>query len=136
MKKLFVDSNVWLRFILEDNEQAGECKKLIEQIEFGKYRVYTSSIVMLEVNFVLSAIYKIKMVGVIKDLEVILKTRNLTLIEKTDFKKALRWHKKFKIKLADCLIGSQIDKNMVLISFDKDFDKLPVKVKTPGELVD
>ncbi|MBU1085502.1 MAG: PIN domain-containing protein [Candidatus Beckwithbacteria bacterium] len=136
MNKLFIDSNVWLRFILEDNEQAEECKKLIKLIEEGRFRVYTSSIVMLEINFVLSSIYKIRMIDVIKDLEAILKTRNITLLEKTDFNKALSWHKQFKIKLADCLIGSQIDKNMILVSFDKDFDKLPVKVKTPGELVD
>lgn len=134
MKKILIDSNVWLRFVLEDNEQAKDCKKLIEKIETGKFRVYTSSIVMLEINFVLSLIYKIKQSQVIKDLETIMKTRNLVLLEKTDFIKALKWHKKFKVKLADCLIGSQLGKNMVLVSYDKDFEKLPIEVVSPSEL--
>ena len=135
MKRLFIDSNVWLRFILEDNEQAKDCGQLIEQIESGKYRVYTSSLVMLEISYVLGSVYKVKTSQVVKDLEVILKTRNLTLIEKTDFSKALKWHKQKKIKLADCLIGSQIDRKMIMVSYDKDFKKLPVEVKQPGELI-
>lgn len=135
MKKLLIDSNVWLRFILEDNEQAKECKKLIEMIESGRFRVYTSSIVMLEIGFVLSSVYKIKQSQVIKDLETIMKTRNLVLLEKTNFVEAFKWHKQFKVKLADCLIGSQLSKDMVLVSYDKDFKKLPVKVVSSGELI-
>jgi len=135
MKKLLIDSNVWLRFILEDNEQAKECKKLIEMIEAGKFRVYTSSIVMLEIGFVLNSVYKIKQVQVIRDLEAIMKTRNLVLLEKTNFVEAFKWHKQFKVKLADCLIGSQLGKNMILVSYDRDFKKLPVEVVNPGELV-
>ena len=135
MKKIFLDTNVWLRFLLEDNEQAKSCRNLIKQIEAGKFRVYTSSIVMLEINFVLTAIYKIKPSQVIKDLETILKTRGLVLIEKTDFKQALVWYKQFKVKLADCLIASQLAKGMIFASFDRDFIKLPLTVKKPDEII-
>lgn len=135
MKKLFLDTNVWLRFILEDNEQAEDCRKLITQIEVGKWRVYTSTIVMLEVNYVLSSIYKIKMSQVVVDLEAILETRNLTLIEKTDFRQALKFYRQYKIKLTDCLIAVQLPPKMILVSYDQDFKKLPVIVKKPGELL-
>jgi len=135
MKKLFLDTNIWLRFILEDNEQAQDCRKLIEQIEAGKFRVYTSTIVMMEINYVLTAIYKIKTHKAVKDLEAILKTRNLTLLEKTDFSKALRFYRQSRIKLADCLIASQLARGMILVSYDRDFKKLAVSLKQPAELL-
>lgn len=135
MKKIFLDTNIWLRFILEDNEQAKDCKELITQIEAGKWRVYASSIVMLEINFVLSSVYKIKRNKVLGDLEAILKTRNLTLIEKTDFQQALKYYRQYGIKLSDCLICAQVPKKMILVSYDQDFKKLPVAVKTPKELI-
>lgn len=135
MKKLFLDTNIWLRFILEDNEQAEDCRKLITQIEAGKWRVYTSTIVMLEVNYVLSSVYKIKVSRVLEDIEAILKTRNLTLIEKTDFRQAIKLYRQAKIKLTDCLIAAQLPKKMVFVSYDQDFKKLPVLLKTPAELI-
>lgn len=135
MKKLFLDTNIWLRFILEDNEQARVCRELITQIERGKWRVYTSTIVMLEINYVLSSVYKIKSKQVLEDLESILKTRNLTLIEKTNFSQALKFYRKSGIKLSDCLIASQLPPKMILVSYDQDFRKLPVAIKTPAELI-
>ena len=135
MKKLFLDTNVWLRFILEDNEQAKDCRDLITQIEAGKWRVYTSTIVMLEINYVLSSVYKIKRSEVLDDLEAILKTRNVTLIEKTDFQQALNFYRQSGVKLSDCLIAAQLPPKMILVSYDQDFKKLPVTVKTPSELL-
>lgn len=135
MKKLFLDTNVWLRFILEDNEQAKTCRELIMQIEAGRWRVYSSTIVLLEVNYVLNSIYKIKTNEVIEDIEVILKTRNLTLIEKTNFRQALKFYRQYKIKLTDCLIAAQLPPKMILVSYDRDFQKLPVAVKTPKDLI-
>ena len=135
MKKLFLDTNIWLRFILEDNEQAKDCRELIAQVEAGKWRVYTSTIVMLEINYVLSSVYKIKRSEVLRDLEAILKTRNLTLIEKTDFNQALKFCRQFGVKLSDCLIAAQLPKKMILVSYDQDFKKLPITVKTPANLL-
>ena len=135
MKKIFLDTNIWLRFILEDNNQAKDCRELITQIESGKWRVYSSTIVMMEINYVLSSVYKIKRGEVLNDLAAILKTRNLTLIEKTDFESALKFYRQYGIKLSDCLIATQLPKKMILVSYDQDFKKLPVAVKTPKDLI-
>lgn len=135
MKKLFLDTNIWLRFILEDNEQARDCRELITQIETGKWRVYTSTIVMLEINYVLSSVYKIKTVQVLDDLESILKTRNLTLIETTNFVTALKLNRRTRVKLSDCVIAIQVPKQMIFVSYDQDFKKLPVLLKNPAELI-
>ena len=137
MKKVFLDTNVWLRFLLQDEkEQAEACLKLLELIEAGKFRPYTSAIVLLELQYVLTVVYKIPREEVVKDIEAILGTRGLVLIEKTDFRKALEAYRQTKIKLADCLIATALPAKTMLCSYDQDFRKVAgVTVKTPAEVV-
>jgi len=136
MKKIFLDTNVWLRFLVGDQKkQYEECKKLISLNEEGKFKVYTSTIVLLEIIYTLASFYKVKKREIISDIKAILASRNLTLIEKTDFKKALSFYQKHNIKLADCLIASQLPKNVVLCTYDCDFKKIKSVVNlTPKEI--
>lgn len=133
--KVFIDSNIWLRFILADQKKAYlQCRSFLEMVELGKLKPYTSFLVLLEVYYVLTAIYKIKQKLVCQDLLTILSTRNLVLLETTFFKKALALHQKTAIKLADCLIASQIPLNAVLVTYDADFKKIKeLSVKSPEE---
>ena len=133
--KLFIDTNVWLRYLLRDDENAYQtCLKVFSWIAESKIRPYTSSLVLLEINFVTAKIYHASPSEVISTLEKVLKTRNLTLLEKTDFKKALAWHKKYQIKLADCLITSQLKNDIGICTFDSHFKKLPLKVIPPAAI--
>ncbi|MBU1110427.1 PIN domain-containing protein [Patescibacteria group bacterium] len=133
--KIFIDTNVWLRFLLADvKEQYQECVDFFIEAEAGRFRPYTSTIVLLEVHYVLTSLLKISQEKVLQDIECILETRNLTLIEKTDFRKALKVYRKTKIKFADCLIATQLPKEAVLCTFDKEFRKVKtLKTITPGE---
>ncbi len=137
MKKIFIDTNVWLRFLVGDQKTQYEaCKKLIALNEEGKFRIYTSTIVLLEIIYTLSSFYRVKKKAIISDIKAILSSRNLTLIEKTDFKKALILYQKHNIKLADCLIATQLQKNVVLCTYDRDFKKIKnVFSVTPQEIV-
>jgi len=134
--KIFIDSNIWLRFFLADEEKSFKaCQKLFQLVEAGKIKPYTSTLVLLEVYYVLNSVYKIVSTSVFQDLKDILATRNLTLVEKTDFVKSLDLCKALKIKLADCLISCQIPENTFLVTYDKDFKKFKnLKVKRPEEL--
>ena len=93
MKKIFLDTNIFLRVLVSDNKQAEESAVLLRKIESGRLIPYTSTIVLLETAFTLRSYYKIKNTQIIKDVEKILKLRNLTIIEKTDFRKSLEIHK-------------------------------------------
>lgn len=134
--KIFIDSNIWLRFFLADDEKSFKaCQKLFQRIEAGKIKPYTSTIILLEVGYILSSIYKIPMAAVFQDLKDVLATRNLTLIEKTDFVNCLALSRDLKIKLADCLISLQIPRDAFLVTYDKDFKKFKnLKVLVPEEL--
>lgn len=136
MTKIFLDTNVWLRFFLHDNDQFASVEKLITAIEEGKFLPYTSSIVFLELVFVLGKTYGLPKEKVANYLEAIRETRNLTLIEKTNTKKALGLFAKHSVKFSDCLIASQISTNMVLVTFDQEFLKMKsIKSKAPEEII-
>ena len=134
----FIDSNIFLRVIVEeDSKSFSECKELLQKVEGRKIRGFSSNIVMAEIVWVLSSYYKMKK---LKVLEGLLGIRNLTtlkLIDKYQFDLALKLYSKFKVKFIDCLIASipQIfSKTWPIISYDKDFDKLDVVRFEPGEV--
>lgn len=124
--KVFFDSNIWLRFVLdEDTAQRQQCVALLEQAESGAIRPYTSAIVLLEVNYVLRSFYKINEKETAAYLENILQTRNLVIEERTNFHRAWQIHQKTAVKLADCLIAFQVRSGVLFCTFDTEFKKLP-----------
>lgn len=135
--KIFIDTNVFIRFLTKDVEdQYKDCAKLFEAVEEGRLRPYTSNIVLLEIYFILTTHYNFTKDEVSEAISIILQTRNLTLIEKTDTKKALMFFDMHKIKYADCLIATQIPKNVLLLTYDADFRKFPsLAVASPKEAI-
>lgn len=135
--KIFLDTNFWIRLFLEGNqEQLTICKQLISQIESGGFQPYTSGIVFLEISYVLKSVYKIPFSKIIEILSTILTLRGITVIDKTNTKKAFKFYRKYKIKFTDCLIASQLGKGMVLVSFDEELSKIKeITVKKPQEFL-
>jgi len=135
MTKIFLDSNIWLRYFLRDNDQFESVEKLLKLIDEGNFLPYCSSMVIMEVIFVLTRLYKKSVDEVIQCVDAILKIRNIVILEKTDIEVAIAYYKKLKIKFSDCLIASQIAKNMILVTFDQDFSKIKeIKIQTPQEV--
>ena len=133
--RVFLDTNVFLRFLTQD-EKIGyeESLRLITKIQSGELTPYTSGIVFLELNYVLTKIYKKKKADVVDAILKLLQIRNLTLVEKVDTKAALDLYKKHDIKLGDCFIASQVPAGVVLVTYDKHFRKIKrFKTLTPAE---
>ncbi|OGG13196.1 hypothetical protein A3D77_00550 [Candidatus Gottesmanbacteria bacterium RIFCSPHIGHO2_02_FULL_39_11] len=137
MIKLFLDSNCWIRYIVKDNQiQWDDISQLIESNENGNVTFYTSSIVFLEINFVLKKIYEFKFDEILDVLDRITKTRGITIIETTSSKKALEYVRKHHLKFSDSLIASQVSKDQILVTFDRDFSKIKdLRVKTPSQVL-
>lgn len=125
MKKVFIDTSVFVRFLTKDDPKKFEtCQAFFEKIQEGKLRPYTSNIVFLELYFVLKRLYKFPSTKVSQALEKILTLRNLTVVETTDTPQALEWAKKWGIKYADCLIATQVAAGAILVTYDQDFTKI------------
>lgn len=137
MTKLFLDTNVFLRFFLKDDEnQYQTVCRLFTRIEEGRFRPYTSSIVFLELNYVVRRIYKLPIDEVLDYIEAVKKMRGMTVVDKTDTDNAINLYRKYKIKLGDCFIASQIPKEAILLSYDADFKKVKeIKSQTPEEIL-
>lgn len=134
--KIFLDTNFLLRVFLQDNQlQFESCKNLISQIEEGKFSVYTSSIVFLEISYVLKSVYKLPYQAIIDILDSVLEIRGIIIIEKTNTKLAFEFYKKYKMKFTDCLIASQLPKGIILVSFDEELSKIKeIVVKKPNQI--
>ncbi len=135
--KIFLDTNIFIRFLTRDNEKMfDECRKLFEFIRMGKIVPYTSNIVLLEIVFILTRQYKFPKNDVRKDLEKLINLRNLTLIETADTKDAVRLFGNTNIKFSDCYISTQIPTGVTLVTYDKDFKKISsISAKTPAEVL-
>ena len=138
MKKVFIETSVFIRlFTQDDSRKFGESKILFDKINSGDIRPYVSGVVIQEILYILTRLYKFPKLGVIADLQKILQLRNVVLIEKTDTEKALLLFKRHAIKYGDCLISTQVPKSVVLISYDSDFGKIKgLNIFTPGELIE
>lgn len=136
MKKVFVDTNVWLRYFMKDNDkQFTETKTFFSNIEEGTYKPYTSSIVLMEIFFVLKSLYKKNNTQILEVFALIQSLRNITIIEKTDWQYAIKSLKETRVKFSDCLIASQIAEGMTLVSYDQEFKKFKsIQTQTPGEM--
>lgn len=137
MVKVFVETSVFMRFLTADDPQKfQDCVVFFEKIEQGKIRPYTSNIVILEILFLLTRLYGFPKARVLQDLGKILNLRNITLIEKTNTRRALKMFGQHNIKYADCLITSQIPPKTTLVTYDEDFAKLKIlKTVTLKEII-
>ena len=135
--KVLLDTNIFLRFFLRDDEAMySECQEVLEKISEGKIVPYLSSIALLEFQYVLLGGYKESKGQVIKRINSIMKMRNLVMLDKTGTKSALKLYRKYNVKYGDCLIATQIPKNVPIVTYDRDFKKIKgLQVLTPGEVV-
>jgi len=134
-KRYFLDTNVFLRYFLVDSSQSPACAQLIQAVEEGQLLVATSSIVLLELHFVLKKIYGFSAHELQTVMELVLSIRNMQLCETTDFKQSLEWQKTYGVKLADCLILTQVPAKALFVSYDKEFDRIKHLERLTPEVV-
>ena len=136
MKKVFLDTNIFLRFFVPtDAEKHYASKEVVLSIEKGRLKAYTSSIVFLECYYVLTSLYKVPRDRVREILTRIAEMRNMTIREHSHTRKAIALWKQTGVKFTDCLITTQIPKGVTLLSYDGEFAKLPVLLSTPERFV-
>lgn len=138
MKVLF-DTNIWIRYIIRDNEKHfDEVTCLIRTNEEGLIQIYSSSIIFLEISYVLKNIYHFKFEEILEVLHTIMQTKGITIIQDTDIELALSYFEKYKVKFTDCLIASQLQlkEEIILITFDRELKKVKeVVTQTPREIL-
>ena len=139
MKKIFIDTNVFIRFLVNDNKKMSqEAMKLFERIEGGKIKAETDLIVITEIVWVLSSFYKIKRQDIFEYISLLLQIKNLIIKNEEIIFEALDLYRNKSIDFIDafCASFAMRRKIKLLCSYDKDFDKIDgIKRVEPKELV-
>lgn len=135
----FIDTNIFLRVLIKESEEIfEECEKFLNLIHQNKIEAFTSTIILSEIDWVLESFYKFPKEKVIEGLSSILKLKNLKIIDKFDLLLAIEIYERYPVKFIDTLIASNpkiFKKEVIVVSYDKDFDKIGVKRMTPGRLI-
>jgi len=138
MKRYFVDANVFLRtIVVEDNEILEQCLNFFQKIKINKLKAVTSKVVIAEVVWVLKSYYKLSRSQISEAIKKIINSKGLKIIDDGDISLATELYQGNNIKYIDALIASIkpiFEKKWIIVSYDKDFDKLKIKRMEPGEI--
>lgn len=124
--KLFVDTNVFIRFFLNDHKiQSPATKKLFSEAKIGKIRLVTSSLIVAEMVFTLHSFYNQTKQEIIEKIQAILLFKGLEILEKNVLMQAISIYEKEKIDFIDAYVASvSLINGFTVCSFDRDFRKI------------
>lgn len=117
--KMFVDTNVFLRFI--DGEETSI--KFFKDLKLDKKRFFVQTVVVSELVWVLRTSYQWDVSQVVEVVESFLKTTSLNFVTKCDVLEALKMYREKNVKYNDCLIVSAMASGDKIVSFDREFDR-------------
>lgn len=99
----FVDTNYFLRFLLKDiDNQYLEVKKLFLKASEGKEDLFTSTIVIFEINWVLSSVYKKSREERAQTLQKVIALKFIGLAERQILSESLVVFQNTNFDLEDC----------------------------------
>jgi predicted nucleic acid-binding protein len=133
----FIDTNIFLRVFIKENETMNrDCIALLHAIEQKKIKAFTSSVVVAEIHHVMTSVYHVDKNIITNALKSIMGISNLSIVDDMDVSITLSLFTSYSVKFTDCLIASSkiLQNNGVIVSYDKDFDKLKIKRVEPQEI--
>ena len=129
-----LDTNVLIRFFTSDNTQKFRgVYALFESLEHGDLRVELKLIVLFQVVFVLKSFYSVPREDIATGMMGILKYKGIIVKEKRIVRRTMElWHDS-KLDIVDCYLIACLegDRQNILYSYDRDFDKVGINRKEP-----
>jgi len=129
-----LDTNVLIRFLTSDKTQKFRgVYTLFESLERGDLRVELKLIVLFQVIFVLKSFYSVPIEEIATGILDILEYKGIIVKEKRIVRRTLTlWHDN-KLDIVDCYLIACLegDRQNILYSYDRDFDKFEINRKEP-----
>jgi len=124
--KLFVDTNVFLRFFLNDHKtQSPAARKMFNEAKKRKVNLVTNCLIIAEIIFTLDSVYKFPKREIIEKIQAVLLFDGLEILEKNILLQAISFYEKKNIDFIDAFVAAFVIKNkMGVCSFDHDYDKI------------
>lgn len=134
MNNLYLDTNVILAFILtREGKNYNQARKIFEQIETGKIKIWVSILVIDETMWTIERVYKIKREQYLQSFIDLLSQKTIKIIEvkKRELFNIFKvmWQK--NVSFPDAYLFYLSQQQGQIVSFDKDFVKLGAKIYKP-----
>jgi predicted nucleic-acid-binding protein len=133
----FVDTNVFLRFLLNDDpEKADACEMLFRRAVNGEESLFTTEMVIAEIVWVLESYYELVKSEIREKLEKILNTQNLDCPNREIIINALAAYEEKNIDYIDAYNASILKKKGIneVYSYDRHYDRIKwMKRIEPGK---
>lgn len=126
MDSLIIDTNVFLRFLLDDiPSQTKKATEVLIKAKSKRLKIFVPQIIIFEILFALDKYYKFPKTEVMEKVRTLLATSYLDIEDRAVFQEALEVFKSKNIDFVDCfLICKAKESNSILFTFDKDLSKL------------
>ena len=127
MKKKFIDTNIFLRYLTKDDPLKYEkCREVFKKAVDGKINLATSGIVIAELIWTLLSYYKATKADVIEKILIIVNTENLHIPDKNIIADALVLYGRKNIDYIDAYnaVFMKYHGFQEIYSYDEDFDAI------------
>ena len=129
-----LDTNVLIRFLTSDKTQKFRgVYTLFESLEQGDLRVELKLIVLFQVVFVLKSFYSVPREDIATGMLSILEYKGIIVKEKKNVRRTIELWRDSKLDIVDCYLIACMegDRQNILYSYDRDFDKFEINRKEP-----
>ena len=127
MKKLFVDTNIFLRYLTgDDNVKYEHCLSMLKKTHEGKLVIATSNMVIAELIWTLQSYYKVPKADIIEKISLIVGEKHLIIPDKDIIAEALVIFGRKKVDYIDAYNAVFMRHHGMdtICSYDEDFDAL------------
>jgi len=127
MEKIFVDTNLFLRYLTKDDPaKYDRCRELFKKTVEGKVSLFTSEMVIAELIWTLLSYYKVPKAEVIEKVSIIISTPNLHLPDKAIIADSLILYSQKNIDFIDAYNALFMKFHGLgkIYSYDEDFDAI------------
>ena len=126
MKKYFVDTNFFLRFILKDNlRQWRIADNYFQEARSEKIRLVFLTEIILEIEYVIRKVYKLNRKIIFKYLSTLLAINSIEIPDREVLRKALLVYLEKNIDLIDVILFLKAkSQESTVLSFDRDLKRL------------
>ena len=129
-----LDTNVLIRFLTSDKTKKFRgVYTLFESLERGNLRVELKLIVLFQVVFVLRSFYSVPREEIATGMLGILEYKGIIVKEKKIVRRMIELWLDSKLDIVDCYLIASLegDRQNILYSYDRDFDRFKINRKEP-----
>jgi predicted nucleic-acid-binding protein len=124
-KVYLIDTNVILRYLLEDQKRFSQrAKVFMQDVAKGAKKAELPSVVIVECVYVMEKFYEIPKNEIVDKLSRILNIKGIVNPDKSEILDALIKYENSGTDIVDSILAAKSSPKRVIVSFDKDFKKL------------